>query len=92
MPFLNLKIQNNRLLASHHLLTRYVEKAYLTTDVASGSSTLTIDNINGFAINKVLLLGNFGEPTAEIIKTHASTAPTGTTVTLLSKTVLFIIF
>jgi len=87
MPFLNLKIQNNRLLASHHLLTRYVEKAYLTTDVASGSSTLTIDNINGFAINKVLLLGNFGEPTAEIIKTHASTAPTGTTVTLLSNTV-----
>lgn len=63
------------------------EVAKLTADSASGSSTLTVDNISGFSIGQYVLIGNFGEPNAEIIRIHASSAPSGTTITLASNTV-----
>lgn len=59
----------------------------LGADIASGSSTLTVKSIRGFAVNQILLIGELGSEDSEIIKTHGSTAPTGTTVTLLSTTV-----
>ncbi len=60
---------------------------FLTADTASGSGTLTVKNITGFAINQILLIGDAGNQGSEIIKTHASTAPTGSTITLASNTV-----
>jgi hypothetical protein len=63
------------------------EIAHLTADQASASGTITVDNITGFAVGKYILIGEFGEPTSEIIRIHTSTAPTGTTVTLASNTV-----
>lgn len=69
------------------LVSARLEETILTANVASGASTLTVKDINGFAINKILLLGELGEEGAEIIKTHGSTAPTGTTITLASNTV-----
>ena len=64
-------------------LTTDQKNTFLTTDIASGGSTLTIQSIVGFAINKILYIGE-GEENSEIVKTHSSTAPSGTTVTLSS--------
>lgn len=60
---------------------------HLTADAASASGTLTVDSIIGASIGKYALLGNFGEPTAEIVRIHTATAPTGTTITLNANTV-----
>jgi hypothetical protein len=61
-------------------------ETYLTANVAIGSSTLTVQNIAGFAINQILIIGNLGNDGSEIIKTHTATAPTGSTITLASNT------
>jgi len=45
-------------------------------------ATLTVANTAGFAVNQVLLLGEPGTQECEIVKTHASTAPTATVITL----------
>lgn len=63
------------------------KKTFLTSDTASGVSSLTVQNIAGFAINQILLIGPVGSEGSEIIKTHAVTAPSGSTVTLASATV-----
>ncbi len=61
--------------------------SYLSTDISAASSTLTVKNISGFAIDQVLLIGEFGAENSEIVKTHDSTAPTGSTITLAANTV-----
>ena len=63
-------------------LTPEKKNTFLTTDISSGSSTLTVQSIVGFAIDQVLCIGEIGEENTEIVHTHAATAPTGTTVTL----------
>ena len=82
----NLRLQNGVLAVSTFPLTILQVKTRLSADLASGSGTLTVENISGFAINQILLLGDFGDESSEIIKTSASTAPTGNTVTLASNT------
>jgi len=59
----------------------------LKADYNAGSSTITINSISQFAVDQVLLIGEWGSEGSEIIKTHASTAPTGNTVTLASNLV-----
>ena len=39
------------------LVSARLEETVLTANVASGASTLTVQDINGFAINKILLIG-----------------------------------
>lgn len=56
----------------------------LKLDYASGVGAITVYSITQFAVNQVLCIGEFGSESAEIVKTHASTAPTGFTVTLAS--------
>lgn len=63
-----------------------IAKTYLDADTASASGTLTVKNIAAFAINQILLIGEPGNQSSEIIKTHASTAPSGTTITLAANT------
>jgi len=65
-------------------LTVDKKDTFLTTDVSSGGSTLTVKSIVGFAINKIICIGEIGEENSEIVKTHTSTSPSGTTITLLS--------
>jgi len=60
--------------------------SYLNNNFASGVGSITVDSISSFAINQILLIGQLGSEDAELIKTHASTAPTGNTVTLASNT------
>lgn len=62
-----------------------VAETYLTADCAS--TTLTVKNILGFGINQILLIEDLGTENAEIILTHASSAPSGTTVTLVGSLV-----
>lgn len=65
------------------LVAECLQETYLTADAtAASSSTLTVRNIAGFAVNQLLLLEELGNENAEIVKTHASSAPSGSTVTL----------
>lgn len=56
----------------------------LSATAAGGASTLSVYSISSFAVNKILLIGEFGQEGSEIVKTHASTSPSGTTVTLVT--------
>ena len=62
----------------------FIFESYLTAESAAAATTLIVKSITGFAINLLLLVGELGDENSEIIKTHTATAPTGTTVTLLS--------
>ena len=77
MSLLQLKINNQD-------LTLNSDKTYLASDSAVGDSTLSVQDIHLFAINQILIVGQIGTEGTEIIKTHASTAPSGTTITLAS--------
>ena len=68
------------------LLTVDKKSTYLTADVAAGGGTLTVKSIVGYAINKILQIGELGNEHTEIIKTHAVTAPSGSTITLVANT------
>jgi hypothetical protein len=68
-------------------LLQNAPSTFLTADLASGSPSATVQSINSLAINEVIFIGTTGVETSEIIKTHASTAPSGFTVTFASNTV-----
>ena len=80
-------ISGNKLQINNIGLNENVNSTFLTTDIASASGTLTVQSISGFAVNQILLIGEIGSEKTEIIKTHASTAPSGNTITLASNTV-----
>lgn len=58
----------------------------LTANTVASATTLTVKNIQGFSTNQILLIGIIGNQGAEIVKTHASTPPSGTTITLAAAT------
>ena len=78
---------NTVILDNAPLVTNAVQKTFLTADVAASAGTITVKNISGFAIDQCLLIGELGHENSEILLTHASTAPSGTTVTFASNTV-----
>lgn len=82
----NLQITNKNLVASNLPILEKQAVCHFAADVAAGSSTITVDNITGFSVGKFVLLGNFGEANAEIIRIHTVTAPSGSTITLNSVT------
>lgn len=55
---------------------------YLTAQSAAGATTLAVENANNLAINQILSLGEIGNQGTEIVKTHASAAVSGLTITL----------
>ena len=67
-------------------LLKDAQQTFLTNDFAAGSSSLTVQNIYGFAVNQILFIGNIGNESSEIIKTHSSTAPAAGVITLASVT------
>jgi hypothetical protein len=73
------------IIINNSILTEDALETYLTAS-ASGS-TLTVKNISGFTTNQIILVGELGSENSEIIKTHATTSPTGTTITLASSLV-----
>ena len=60
------------------------KNTFLTSQQASGTATLTVESIVGFAVNQILLIEDLGNEKSEIILTHGSTSPTGFTITLAS--------
>lgn len=75
------------LLSGNSPLTESSIYTYLTSSASSGDSTISVDSIIGFDINQILLIGDWGNEHSEIIKTHATTTPSGTTITLASNLV-----
>ena len=75
------------IIANNQSLVLNRPKSALNASASSGENTITIYSINNFAVNEVLLIGDFGDEGSEIIKTHAATAPAGNTVTLASNLV-----
>ena len=69
------------------LLEEVLAVTTITADASSGSGTITVKSIKEFSTDDILLLGEIGQDDAEIIKTHGSTSPSGTTITLASNTV-----
>lgn len=67
-------------------LTAETPQTYLTTNTASGVSSLSVKNITGFLKNQVLLIGEMGNEGTEIIKTLAATDPSGSTIDLATAT------
>lgn len=59
----------------------------LKLDYASGVSAITVYSISKFEVNQPILIGEFGSESSEIILSHASTAPSGYTITLASSLV-----
>lgn len=74
-----IRVDNTRL-ASNALA-----RTFLSATMAASSGTLTIKDIAGFAIGKYVWINPFGA-NSEIIAVHASTAPTGNTLTLAANT------
>lgn len=58
------------------------EKTALSKPVAAAAAILDVFSGIGFKINQILCIGNYGEEAAEIVKTHASTVPTNSQITL----------
>lgn len=65
-------------------LTLNAPELVLDVDAAAGATSITVKSITGVTINNILLLREIGSESAEIVATHASTTPSGNTVTLVS--------
>ena len=77
---LKLKVENTTLQASHEALTKGQPRTQLTADVSAAATTIVVANWKQIVDDMYLLVGNFGEPTAEIVKAGAT--PTTTSVTV----------
>ena len=53
-------------------------------DAAAGATSITVKSIIGVTVNNILLFRELGGESAEIVATHASTTPTGNTITLVA--------
>lgn len=62
------------------------KNTFLNSDLSSGVGTMSVQSIIGITTNQILLIGDFGKENSEIILTHASTSPSGSTVTFASNT------
>lgn len=69
------------------LLLTPTYQTFITTAATAATGTITVQDIVGFTTNQWLLIGDPGNQGSEIIKTHASTSPSGTTITLASNLV-----
>lgn len=79
VPYFTLRAYNRDLLLD-------VEKTYLTAELTAVGASLTVESITGLGVGDYLLLGEFGQEKAEIVRIHTSTAPSGSTVTLTGNT------
>jgi hypothetical protein len=68
--------------SNYDLLREGKPLTYLADTANSGDNTLTVQSIAGFTTSDMVAIGVLGEERTEIIQLHASTSPTGTTITL----------
>ena len=86
-PTLNMDILSKTYQVNNTELTLGKKNTFLKADASASASTLTVKSIIGFTTDQILLIGEWGQEESEIIKTHASSSPSGTTITLASNTV-----
>jgi hypothetical protein len=72
------------IIINNQILTTDALETYLISAASSSATTLTVKNISGFTTKQILLIGELGSENSEIIKTHAATSPSDTTITLAS--------
>lgn len=61
-----LKVNNHKLLAYNQSLTKDQEFCHLSSDEASGETTISVDNGDKFLTGDYVLIGDFGSSTSEI--------------------------
>jgi hypothetical protein len=88
MQIINCRVVNNNIWALNDFLVYGRPKTYLNSSLAAGVGAITVFSISGFVVgNYYVLIGGIGAGNSELVKIHASTAPTGTTITLAANTV-----
>jgi len=78
----NLQIENSRIKVQNIDVIKDCQKTYITSPITAGDTTLTVQSIVGASVGGYILVGKIGSETSEIIQIHASTAPSGSTITL----------
>jgi len=66
--------------ADNRSILKDAKFSYLSTNYASGVTTLVLDNVNGFSADDYILIGEFGSETSEIIQIGTVTGATNTIV------------
>jgi hypothetical protein len=66
------------------ILTKDRKFTFLSASAVATETTLTVESIVGFAVSQTLLIGEIGNEKTEIVNTHGTTSPTGSTVTLVA--------
>lgn len=74
-PYFTLKAYNRDLLINKG-------STYLTADALAGASTFTVEAIAGVAVGDYFFVEEIDQQTAELLRVHVSTAPSGNTITL----------
>ena len=73
------------IITSYNPSTQDLEKTYLTQYHASGVSSFTVKNNQGFATTKAILIGGMGEERSEILSTNGVTGANTITTSAASK-------
>ena len=78
--------------ASNLTLTEEQASTVLTAAAAAAATTLTVESVNAFPTStatavKFILLGEWGDEDAEIVRSSTATPPSGTTITLVTNVV-----
>jgi len=60
------------------------QTTYISSAASATDTTLTVQNITGFSVGEYIVVGKLGEEKTELVRIHASTAPSGSTITLAS--------
>ncbi len=63
-----------------------LEKTALARSSIAGATTLNVFSGLGFGVDQFLILGNYGEENAEIVRIHNTTVPTNNQITLFAPT------
>ncbi len=64
------------------ILTKDKKFTYLSSDASATDTTLTVQSITGFTTDQILCIGEIGREKSELVQTHATTSPSGSTITL----------
>lgn len=84
-PFI--KSKNRKLkIALNPLVENADEASELSVSIVASDPTFSVLDINKFAVDNIILVGELGTEQSEIVKTNASVAPLGSVVTLVTGT------
>jgi len=77
---LRLKVEGTKLMFSNDVLTKNSKRTNMIADASSGDTAISVANYNDLADNMYLLVGEWGEPTAEIVQINDASVDTTVTI------------